>query len=51
MGGAKATSETLGVPRGAPYRWLKTGVIKSTHLGLIKRHFPKISIDKFFKQD
>jgi transposase-like protein len=50
MGGASAIARIAGVPRTAPYRWIRQGFVSTTVLEKIKAERPALSLDHFFRE-
>lgn len=48
LGGASAVAQSIGVPRQAPYRWIKNKYVSSRVLEKIKTLHPEFNIDKYF---
>ena len=48
MGGATAIASRIGVPRQAPYRWIKNKYVSSKILEKIKNTDPNFNIDHYF---
>jgi len=48
MGGAAAIAARIGVPRQAPYRWIKNKYVSSRVLEKIKTTDPNFNIDNYF---
>jgi len=48
LGGASAVAQSIGVPRQAPYRWIKNKYVSSRVLEKIKTSNPNFNIDQYF---
>lgn len=49
LGGAAKVAAIVGVPRTAPYRWMRQGYIGSPALEKIKSEYPNIDLDFYFE--
>lgn len=50
LGGARAVAAKIGVGRTVPYGWLRRGSVSSLQLAKIKRSWPEIAIDHYFRE-
>ncbi len=48
LGGARSAADLVGVPRTAPYRWIKTGRMSSESLAAVKKGRPNLDLDYYF---
>lgn len=49
LGGAAHVARTLGVPRTAPYGWIRRKYISSRVLEQLKTAYPEIDVDAYFE--
>jgi hypothetical protein len=51
LGGARKVAEMLGVPRTAPYGWIRRNYLCTRNLVKLKQLHPDLNFDDYFEDD